>query len=378
MSNAPTPSPAEPAAPEGQKEALLRVVKLKKHFPIQKGVFRKTVGHVKAVDDVSFEVGRGETLGLVGESGCGKTTTGRCIPRLIEPTDGEILFRRDGKMIDIADADDAMLRDARREIQIIFQDPMSSLNPRMSVRDLIAEPLQVNGIGSRADQTEAVAQAMHRVKIRPEYMNRFPHEFSGGQRQRIGIARSLILGPRLIICDEAVSALDVSIQAQVINLLSDLQEELGLTYLFIAHDLSVVEHISDRVAVMYLGKVVESGPTEALYQTPRHPYTEALLYSIPMADPLARRDEAPLEGDVPDPSNPPKGCYFHTRCPYATDICRREEPQLSPVKGESGHLAACHRVDEIELKGFEAIGRARREKRATPAKSSVRTRVGSG
>lgn len=339
---------------------LLRVAGLKKYFPVQRGVFRRTVGHVKAVDEVSFEVAEGETLGLVGESGCGKTTTGRCIPRLIEPTDGKILFRRNGGMVDIVSADKAALKEIRREVQIIFQDPMSSLDPRMTVRDLIAEPLRVNGIGTRAERTAAVAEALARVNIRAEYMNRFPHEFSGGQRQRIGIARSLILGPRLVICDEAVSALDVSIQAQVVNLLSDLQAELKLTYIFIAHDLSVVEHISNRVAVMYLGKVVESGPTGSLYQSPRHPYTEALLRSIPMADPLARHKRPPLEGDVPDPANPPPGCYFHTRCPYAKPICRTEPPPFKPVKGEPAHSVACHRVDELELSGFEAIRTERR------------------
>jgi oligopeptide/dipeptide ABC transporter ATP-binding protein len=339
---------------------LLRVNGLKKYFPIQRGLFRKTVGHVKAVDDVSFDVAEGETLGIVGESGCGKTTTGRCIPRLVEPTEGEVLFRRDKGVVNIVDADKAGLHEIRREIQTIFQDPMSSLNPRMSVRDIISEPLRVNGIGTRRERTEAVEEAMARVSIRPEYMNRFPHQFSGGQRQRIGIARSLILKPRLIICDEAVSALDVSIQAQVINMLMDLQKDLKFTYLFIAHDLSVVEHICDRVVVMYLGKVVETGPTERLYQRPRHPYTEALLYSIPMADPLARRRRAPLEGDVPDPSNPPKGCYFHTRCPYATDLCRREAPPLVPLKDEPSRMTACHRVDEIDLKGFDVIRDDRR------------------
>jgi oligopeptide/dipeptide ABC transporter ATP-binding protein len=344
---------------------LLRVTGLKKHFPIHRGLLRKVVGHVKAVDDVSFEVAEGETLGLVGESGCGKTTTGRCIPRLVEPTAGEVLYHKDGGVMDIATTDKAGLHAVRREIQTIFQDPMSSLNPRMTIRDIVAEPLQINGIGSGAERTDAVVEALKRVSLRPEYMNRFPHEFSGGQRQRVGIARSLILKPRLVICDEAVSALDVSIQAQVINMLSDLQKELKLTYLFIAHDLSVVEHICDRVVVMYLGKIVETGPTATLYQTPRHPYTEALLNSIPMADPLARRQRPPLQGDVPDPSNPPKGCYFHTRCPYAAAICRTEAPPLRPVPGEPSRRSACHRMEEIELRGFEAI-RGERRKQAAP------------
>lgn len=341
---------------------LLSVRNLQKFFPIRRGLFRKTVGYVRAVDNVSFDIAEGETVGVVGESGCGKTTTGRCIPRLVEPSEGQVLLNREGRMVDITKLDARELRSVRREVQTIFQDPMSSLNPRMTVRDIIAEPLRANHIGTRRERTEKVSQAMARVSIRPEYMNRFPHEFSGGQRQRIGIARSLILEPKLVICDEAVSALDVSIQAQVINMLEDLQREMKLTYMFIAHDLSIIEHICDRVVVMYLGKVVESGPTRALYQTPKHPYTEALLNSIPMADPLARRQRTPLEGDVPDPSNPPSGCYFHTRCPYAVDICRKVEPELKAVKGGPGHMSACHRVEDIAFRGFDAIRGERKQK----------------
>ena len=331
---------------------LLSVEHLKKYFPMQKGVFRKVVGHVKAVDDVNLFVRKGETLGLVGESGCGKTTTGRCIPRLLDPTAGCILYRKDDEVIDLAKLEKDQLKEMRKEIQIIFQDPVSSLNPRMTIRDIIAEPLIVNGIGTRSEQSERVKDLMAKVHISGDYLNRYPHEFSGGQRQRIGIARSLILGPKLVICDEPVSALDVSVQAQILNLLSDLQDDLHLTYLFIAHDLSVVEYISDRVAVMYLGKVVELAPTDSLYQHPRHPYTEALLRSIPMADPRARRKKTPLEGDVPDPANPPKGCYFHTRCPYVRDLCREITPELRPSKIQPDHFDACLLSDDQKLRGF--------------------------
>jgi oligopeptide/dipeptide ABC transporter ATP-binding protein len=340
---------------------LLSVENLKKYFPVQKGIFRKVIGHVKAVDDVNLFIREGETLGLVGESGCGKTTTGRCIPRLLEPTSGRICYRKEGEVVDIARLEKEELKEIRREIQIVFQDPVSSLDPRMMIKDIIAEPLLANRIGSKDERLDRVKKLLDTVNISTEYMNRYPHEFSGGQRQRIGIARSLVLSPRLVICDEPVSALDVSIQAQVINLLSDLQDELKLTYLFIAHDLSVVEHISDRVAVMYLGKVVELGPTERLYQQPRHPYTEALLKSIPMADPLAKQKKTPLEGDVPDPSHPPEGCYFHTRCPYVKALCSEKTPSLMEARSEEDHFDACLRSDELDLKGFDEIRKSRRE-----------------
>ncbi len=350
-------------------KSLLSVRGLTKHFPIQRGVLRRVDGHVRAVDGVDLDIKEGETLGLVGESGCGKTTTGRCIPRLVEPSGGEIKFMSDKGQVDIATLEGEALRNVRRQIQIIFQDPMSSLNPRMTVRDIIADPLKVNGVTRRQEQTDRVVAALERVRIPASYLNRYPHEFSGGQRQRIGIARSLILDPRLVICDEAVSALDVSIQAQVINLLEDLQRELKLTYLFIAHDLSVVEHISTRVAVMYLGRVVELADADSLYQKPQHPYTEALMRSIPMADPRARSKRPPLEGGVPDPSNPPSGCHFHPRCPYATELCRVERPELKESAREAGHLVSCHHADVLTLEGFESIrqGRLDAGKEAMPA-----------
>ncbi len=346
---------------------LLDVKGLVKHYPIVKGVFRRQAGAVRAVDGIDFFIRRGETLGLVGESGCGKTTAGRCIPRLIEPTAGSVSFAMDGGQVDIAALGPRELREVRRRIQIVFQDPISSLNPRMSIRDIIAEPLEVNEpqLGN-AKRTERVVEALSRVHISTEYMNRYPHEFSGGQRQRIGIARSLILGPRLVICDEAVSALDVSVQAQVINLLEDLQADLGLTYLFIAHNLSVVEHISDRVAVMYLGKIVELAPVEALFARPRHPYAEALMRSIPMPDPLAKKKHRPLEGSVPDPSRPPDGCHFHPRCPYAQDVCRVERPRLAESQAEPGRYVSCHLSEELRLQGYEEI-RAERQVAGGPA-----------
>jgi oligopeptide transport system ATP-binding protein len=315
---------------------LLEIKHLKKYFPIRGGVFSKTVGYVYAVDDINFTIATGETLGLVGESGCGKSTTGRTVLRLIEPTEGEICF--EGQ--DITRLDKNAMRALRREMQIIFQDPYASLNPRMTVGSIIGEPLEIHKIARGAEKEERVASLLQKVGLRPEDMRKYPHEFSGGQRQRIGIARALALNPKLIVCDEPVSALDVSIQAQVINLLEDLQEEFGLSYLFIAHNLNVVEHISDRVAVMYLGQIVELASDRALYNNPQHPYTEALLSAVPIPDPTAQKKRIILEGDVPSPINPPSGCHFHTRCMYKMDICEKEEPAFKDIGG--GHWVACH------------------------------------
>src|SRR5438094_5211443 len=315
---------------------LLEVKHLKKHFPIKGGVFSKTIGYVYAVDDVNFTLSKGETLGLVGESGCGKSTTGRTILRLIEPTDGAIYF--EGQ--DITTLDKSAMRALRREMQIIFQDPYASLNPRMTVGSIIGEPLEIHKIAKGSEKEERVAALLQKVGLRAEDMRKYPHEFSGGQRQRIGIARALALNPKLIVCDEPVSALDVSIQAQVINLLEDLQGEFGLSYLFIAHNLNVVEHISNRVAVMYLGQIVELASDEELYKNPQHPYTEALLSAVPIPDPTVKKKRIILEGDVPSPINPPKGCHFHTRCMYKDKICEEVEPEFKDIGG--GHWVACH------------------------------------
>jgi oligopeptide transport system ATP-binding protein len=316
---------------------LLQVKDLKKHFPVRGGLLRRVVDHVHAVDGVSFELAAGETLGLVGESGCGKSTTGRCVLRLIEPTSGEVRF--EGR--EVAKMPPDQLRALARDMQIIFQDPFASLNPRMTVGAIVGEGLVIHGLAPNARAIEErVAQLLHTVGLSPDHMRRYPHEFSGGQRQRIGIARALAVDPKLVICDEPVSALDVSIQAQVINLLEDLQQQFHLAYLFVAHDLSVVEHISHRVAVMYLGRIVEIAPARALYVAPRHPYTEALLAAVPIPDPTVKRKRIVLEGDVPNPIHPPAGCHFHPRCPKAQERCRREPPVLRELA--SGHSAACH------------------------------------
>ena len=320
----------------GKFEELLRVEHLKKFFPIRKGIFSRVVGHVKAVDNVSFEVGKGETLGLVGESGCGKTTAGRALLRLIEPTAGTVTFEG----TDITALGGGDMRRMRREMQIIFQDPYSSLNPRMTVLDIVGEALAVHGIAKGTAREQRVMELLERVGLSSRYVNRYPHEFSGGQRQRIGVARALALNPKFIVCDEAVSALDVSIQAQVINLLMDLREEFGLAYLFIAHDLSVVRHISDRVAVMYLGEIVETCGADELFDSPLHPYTQALLSAVPVPDPTRERKRIVLEGDVPTPINPPSGCHFHPRCPVAEELCSQEAPGLT--EAGDGHTFRCH------------------------------------
>jgi len=336
-------------------DLLLEVKNLKKHFPIKKGfVFTKVVGNVKAVDDVSFYIRKGETLGLVGESGCGKTTTGRMIIRAYEPTAGEIWFndQRMGR-VNVCDLNPNQLRQMRMNMQMIFQDPYSSLNPRFTLLQIVGEPLLVNGVARGSELQDRVAELLRVVGLRPEYMTRYPHAFSGGQRQRIGVARALALNPQLVICDEPVSALDVSVQAQTLNLLQDLQKQFNLTYLFVSHDLSVVEHISDRVVVMYVGKLVEYAQTGELYYNPKHPYTEALLSAVPRPDPRRISDPIVLEGDIADPANPPSGCYFHPRCRFAVDRCKTEAPQLREIEPE--HFVSCHRADELKLTGVQEI-----------------------
>ncbi len=317
-------------------DVLLRVEDLKKHFPVRGGVFSRPVGYVRSVDGVSFDIPRGKAFGLVGESGCGKTTTARLVLRLLEPTAGRVLF--DGRDLNKMGREE--LRKMRREMQIIFQDPYASLNPRIPVEQIVGEALEVHGIAKGKAKHDRVIDLLEMVGLRPEQARRYPHEFSGGQRQRIGVARALALNPKLIVADEPVSALDVSIQSQIINLLEDLQKKLGLTYLFIAHDLSVVRHISDIVAVMYLGKIVELASENDLYENPLHPYSRALLSAVPIPDPMHRRERIVLEGDVPSPVNPPSGCRFHTRCPIAVDRCKTEEPGLRDLGG--GHQVACH------------------------------------
>jgi peptide/nickel transport system ATP-binding protein len=323
---------------------LLQVNDLKKHFPIKAGFFGGTTGYVYAVDGVSFDIHRGETLSLVGESGCGKSTVGKALLRLFPLTGGQVIL--DGQRID--DMPSGTLRPLRRRMQVVFQDPFSSLNPRMRVRDILAEPIRNFGLAKDgADLDRRIDQLLDRVRLPRDAQNRWPHEFSGGQRQRIGIARALAAEADLIICDEAVSALDVSVKAQIVNLLQDLQAELGLALLFISHDLAIVEHMTHRIAVMYLGKIVEVAPKRSLFAAPKHPYTEALLSAVPVPEPGAARERIILKGDVPSPINPPKGCRFHTRCPYAFDRCRTEEPQLRPVADAlmEGHVSACHLHD---------------------------------
>ncbi len=334
-------------------EPMLDVRDLKVHFPIQKGLLRRTAGHVRAVDGVTFSILPGETLSLVGESGCGKTTTGRALLRVVDPTAGQMLYRRaDNEVVDLATLNRAELRPYRRDIRMIFQDPQSSLNPRLPVLEIIGQSLRANGMARGSALEDQVAALLRKVGLRPEYLRRYPHAFSGGERQRIGIARALALNPRLVVADEAVSALDVSVQAQTLNLLQELQQEFGLTYLFIAHDLSVVEHISDRVAVMYVGRIVELAPTEALFARPLHPYTEALLSAVPIPDPRLRgkRPRIRLTGEVADPANPPTGCAFHPRCRFADERCRTEIPAMREIL--PGRQAACHHSEHLNLAGI--------------------------
>ncbi|MCP4641153.1 MAG: ABC transporter ATP-binding protein [bacterium] len=334
-------------------DPLLNVTNLTKHFPIKAGLVRKTVGLIRAVEGVSFAVNEGETLGLVGESGCGKTTTGRLILRLIEPTEGEVTFQHEGESVDVLGLQGEKLRQFRKHMQLIFQDPFSSLNPRMTVMDIIGEPLRAQRFGSRKEIEDRVRWLTEAAGLQVEFLRRYPHAFSGGQRQRIGIARALALNPKMIVCDEPVSALDVSVQAQIVNLLKDLQQEFGLTYVFIAHDLSVVENISTRVAVMYAGRIVELAKTVDLFHNPRHPYTEALMSALPLPDPKAKKSERILlKGEVADASALPKGCAFHPRCRYAQDCCKESVPELREV--DSGHFAACARAKEIDLEGVAA------------------------
>jgi oligopeptide transport system ATP-binding protein len=332
-------------------QALIEIKGLKKYFPIKKGVLQREVARVHAVDDVSFAVREGETLGLVGESGCGKSTLGRTVVRLLEPTGGQVLFQGQ----DISELGPRALRPLRRQMQMVFQDPYASLNPRKRVGSIVGDPLRIHGIGDRGDRRKRVQELLETVGLSPEHYNRFPHEFSGGQRQRIGIARSLALHPKLIVADEPVSALDVSIQSQMLNLLGDLQNEFNLTYIFIAHDLGVVRHVSDRIAVMYLGKLVELSPAEELYTRPIMPYTEALLSAVPIPDPdlAERRERIVLQGDVPSPIHPPSGCRFHPRCRYATEICQQVEPPL--VDYGNRHLAACHHPLNVDAETLRHV-----------------------
>ena len=342
---------------EGQQlsqNPLLEVKNLSKFFPIKGGFFSRARGTVRAVDDVSFHIRRGETLGLVGESGCGKTTVSRLILRLFEPTSGEIWFRdRERGNTDLAKLSNREMRSLRKNVQMIFQDPYASLDPRMTLSQIVGEPLRSNDLAKGTELVDRIAEALKTVGLRPEYMSRYPHAFSGGQRQRVGIARALVTRPQLVIADEPVSALDVSVQAQILNLLRDLQDQLDLTYLFIAHDLSVIRHISDRIAVMYVGKVVESASRTELYSSPLHPYTEALMSAVPKPNPTIKTQRILSPGEVADPANPPSGCYFHPRCSYAKDICKSTAPELQEIRTD--HFVACHRASELSLQGISVL-----------------------
>ena len=333
-----------------KNENIIEIKNLKKYYPLTSGLMRKVTGVVKAVDDVSFVIPKGKTIGLVGESGCGKTTISKCILRAIDPTEGEIYLNNDQGTHDLAKLSEGELRPLRKEMQMIFQDPFSSLNPRMNLFDIVSEPLLLNGIKNRTERQDRVEELLEKVGLRSEYMIRFPHAFSGGQRQRIGIARALALNPSLIVCDEPVSGLDVSVQAQVINLLMDLQDEFGLSYLFVSHDLSIVRQISDEINVMYLGRLVENGTPEQIFSSPKHPYTEALISAVPQADPDIEKNHKTLIGEIPNPSNPPSGCYFHPRCAYATDECKKTNPELTIDK--SGRTFSCHNANNIKLAGL--------------------------
>ncbi len=349
-------APAVSTASMSDPSHLLEVNHLKKHFPIVRGIFSAVKGTVLAVDDISFFIRKGETLGLVGESGCGKTTVGRCIARAYSPTSGEMLYQlANGSAVNLAVLPNKEVGPFRRDIRMIFQDPYSSLNPRMTIYDLVSEVLKINNICPKSELQDRVKTLLERVGLRPEYMQRYPHAFSGGERQRIGVARALITDPRLVICDEAVSALDVSVRAQILNLLEELQSDFNLTYLFISHDLSVIRYICDRIVVMYVGKVVEVSDTLDLYQNPKHPYTEALLSSVPIAEPTGRekRSRINLQGEIADPSNPPSGCYFHPRCRFAQEKCKSEAPSLRDLGNH--HSVACHFADSLQLAGVVKV-----------------------